>query len=294
MRRLRFFEKARQRVVRLCEGRQKANDLDEIFLWLRSRPFGQSIVRDIGDFVAHPEERNQGQAWAHIRRICDCLRFGVALNDPERQVSRDVFVGHVEAALNLVPKDQFKSSINIGHKKAAKIARDVIPSLVGFSDGRPVANRPVTGGENRVLHFLASKLTISAAYTRDEIAGALSFVLEKNSLFPTAVSSLPDHSVDAIMIYLITKLHGAHMAYRDGANVNLYGSRRDSDGMLLVYATSEYPWRAKGKMTVDFIVLETGLSVGDYCSERLFQLDTKQWQNYELEVGESGLLDVVL
>lgn len=50
----------RLRVQRLLRGERRHDDVDPLFLGLRDRAGGREIIREIGDFVAHRDERDRG------------------------------------------------------------------------------------------------------------------------------------------------------------------------------------------------------------------------------------------
>src|SRR6185437_10448458 len=62
-------DEIRARTKRLLEGRANSHDLDRLFLWLREKPYGYWIVKEIGDFAAHWEERGKGITFQHATRM---------------------------------------------------------------------------------------------------------------------------------------------------------------------------------------------------------------------------------
>lgn len=73
-----------RRIARLLRGERRCEDLDRLFLALRDRPSARSSVREIGDFVAHRDQREKGpvtqkardifislQSWVRISVLCE-------------------------------------------------------------------------------------------------------------------------------------------------------------------------------------------------------------------------------
>lgn len=65
------------KVKRFVEGRRIPRDIDAISLWIRSKSYGARAVKDVGDFVGHAEEKNQGVAWDQASLIAAMLRYTV-------------------------------------------------------------------------------------------------------------------------------------------------------------------------------------------------------------------------
>lgn len=59
----------RQRVERYIRGDCRVADLDRMFLGLRDRCYGLNSIREIGDFVAHRDQREKGPVTDKVRDI---------------------------------------------------------------------------------------------------------------------------------------------------------------------------------------------------------------------------------
>jgi len=286
--------KIESRVRRLFEGRQKADDLDQIFLWLRTRSFGETVIRDIGDFVAHGEERDKGQAWGHIRNVSDSLRYVAAASAHDGQPNKQQLIGHLRASLPLVTREAIKSATGFSRETASSIVEGLVPHIKSMKDGKPIFDRLLSSKEAKLYRFLTSKHYVTPAYTRAKIAKSLQIVIDRNGLYSDGMDPFPDHVVDAVMIFAVSKMHAAQMAYQDGNNVILDANFHEGENNLVVQASSEYPLGNDKVVTISFTVLDTGLNISQSCGKHLLSTDRRFWDLVALEVNDAGLLEIVM
>src|SRR5262245_5251242 len=67
--------KSRARVERLLSNRFRQDDLTGLFLYARDHCDGRESVTDIGDFIAHHNERNKGIVTRSTRDWFTVVRF---------------------------------------------------------------------------------------------------------------------------------------------------------------------------------------------------------------------------
>jgi len=65
----------RRRVERLLQGERRPDDLTRIFMHMRDRSDGRESVQEIGDFVAHQNDRIKGLVTRSSRRRFKELQF---------------------------------------------------------------------------------------------------------------------------------------------------------------------------------------------------------------------------
>lgn len=62
------YDEIRSRLHRLLVASPlRTDDLTLLFLWLRERAAGLAVIREIGDFVAHADERQKGPVTSEFR-----------------------------------------------------------------------------------------------------------------------------------------------------------------------------------------------------------------------------------
>jgi hypothetical protein len=78
----------RARVVRLLQGDRRVDDITRLFLFARDRCDGRESVQEIGDFVAHHDERVKGIVTRTVRDWVAIVRmfsiFSNKILDPGR------------------------------------------------------------------------------------------------------------------------------------------------------------------------------------------------------------------
>ena len=65
----------RIRVKRLLHGKFRPDDITTLFLHLRDRHGGRESVREMGDFVAHPDRRDRGMTAKQVGTWFTYMRF---------------------------------------------------------------------------------------------------------------------------------------------------------------------------------------------------------------------------
>src|SRR5450759_1802598 len=77
----------RIRVERLLRDDFRVEDLTTLFLALRDRCEGREAIREIGDFVAHRDERTKGITTTAVRDFFTSSRFVVEYNLAKKSLS---------------------------------------------------------------------------------------------------------------------------------------------------------------------------------------------------------------
>lgn len=68
-------EKIRRLLERLWQKTGVPSDLETIILWLRFRSYGQKHIRDLGDFMAHLEQRDRGLTFTVVSDYTFAMDF---------------------------------------------------------------------------------------------------------------------------------------------------------------------------------------------------------------------------
>lgn len=282
------------RVDRLLAGQRRARDLDAIFLWLRTRSFGHQTVKDIGDFVAHGDERDKGVAWVGVRSISKTLAFHIPritkasrgeLTPSDKQALQEAVIG----SWHLARPEDVKAETGLEKNKVGKILKAAFKKIDSF-DGRQVFTRDsLSETEERLLRKYSSTLSFNAIFSDKVLLDEFFICLRRNDL----LSVNPINDVQGLTCFLavfaIEKMHLSRIALEDGTVVRLRGGIAPEQGCTLVtYAAFETPnhWATRHLYSM---VFETSCDSNRWCERDLLETSVGQW-DFPLEINSKGKL----
>lgn len=198
------------KVKKFVEGTSSSRDLDAIFLWLRQRSFGAKTVKDIGDFVAHADEKSQGIVWDKASLLSSMFRFSLPkLSDASnrRATEKDLepYKESVLAVFDLAEPGYVKKSTGIAQKSAKRILMKAL-SKISIFNGRIDAHL-LSDFERRLLEHFSTRLIINIAYDDARLAKELSECLIKNRLIDVGEIPKVLSRIHYIAAYAIEKMH---------------------------------------------------------------------------------------
>src|SRR5438874_13609559 len=128
----------RARVERLLRGDFRSDDLTRLFLYVRDRCDGRESVQEVGDFVAHHDERTKGlvtrtaRDWYVTIRFAS-LRFAGVPIDWNRLPAN--FATVLQASYRRAPGPFFKDVLGISRSDVAKLLPTIARKFVSNDDG---------------------------------------------------------------------------------------------------------------------------------------------------------------
>jgi hypothetical protein len=150
----------RSRIVRLLRGDFYTSDLKDLFLYSRDRCHGRESVKEVGDFIAHQNERIKGittdvtrewciTAWVQFLSWQNRLNFaGLPTTFPE----------FLDISFRRADPRNIKAATGVKRKKDAKPLLSALAGrIVNNADGT-LALLQVTVGEFRLLQCLTNHL----------------------------------------------------------------------------------------------------------------------------------------
>jgi len=90
---------------------------------LREESGKKGVFREIGDFVAHSEERNQGKTFDHVKRIMEKFFISPGIVKIEPIFSQKIFIDSLVAILK---KQKFLFNENTVRLESKNIFKDVL------------------------------------------------------------------------------------------------------------------------------------------------------------------------
>jgi len=268
----------RYRVQRLLRGERRPDDLDRIFLGLRERSYEYASVREIGDFVAHRDQREKGPVTQKVRDVCLSL-----LSWLEIRQGCPFDLAHIRkvAAANLrnATDSQLKTRLGLSRNAAkSKLER----ALRKAEKGKDATQR-----ERLVVDYLGGAFIWNPAFTTSDIICELSAMLVKTGLMQPAEVDAFRAIAPFLALYVITLMHGSAVILEDGNRVKLIAGFFNRQGQLEVKA--QLVFHDLGKpVFAPICMFWTELLGIDHCTEPLAS-DPSAWLK-PLEIGADGKL----
>jgi len=173
----------RARVDRLLGGDDfRVDDLTRLFLYARDRCDGRESVQEIGDFVAHHEQRNKGIITRETRDWFLITRVMVSAMQTPLQGDRlpPSFKEFLAASLRRIGPAIKRSGISLSK------ARRMLPAVLKKFEQNPDSTLAVSAAhspnERELIKVLSSQITARPAFTAGKLFKDFGETLRSNGL----------------------------------------------------------------------------------------------------------------
>src|SRR4051794_39990294 len=127
--------KSRAKVQRLLRGDFREGDLKDLFRFARDHCDGRRTIKDIGDFVAHHNERDRGLITASIRDWFTVVRFHIPIIHRKSALDAKnmppAFRDYMKIAVNRIDAKIVSERTKLRKADAYKMSLDVAGRLKG-------------------------------------------------------------------------------------------------------------------------------------------------------------------
>jgi hypothetical protein len=273
----------RRRVERLLAGRRSPEDLQRIYLDQRDRAYGRASVLEIGDFIAHRDERVKGVV---TRRVEDLLMSGRTWTSGvlgqipplDSPILRDT----ARANLRLATDDQIRGRLGL--------KRDVAKSALEHGLKVLAKKGRITDREADVLVFFGTQFIWNPAFTDDQLFEDLVEVLVKNGVLGRNERADFQAVKTFNTLFAITQMHGSIIVAADGTRTPIFGFGANTFGRLEVKGQLSFATEPK-PVTAELCMFWTGLDVRVHCSPALLA-NPAAWRD-PLDVVDGVMLDLL-
>lgn len=276
-------------------GELNTRDLDVLFLWLRERSFGNRAVAEIGDFVAHSDERQKGFAWNGAKWLFDQADFLGRRVPPHTAlpVTVEQFRSAALGGFELYPPAEVKTKLGIGKKMARRALMSALDAVVEPQKTRLIVSRDLTAREAEVLDYFSTRLISQPVFTGGTLVSQLQTCIVKNGLSANLSGGLPPSMRDFVVLYAVEKMHLAKIRQSDERIVGLFASKAPAEPngpeYLQISAGRTVSFQQR-EGNVIFPLYTTNLEAKDWCEPDL--LEQFPW-DMPLEISPSGKLQML-
>lgn len=281
-----------ERVDRLLEGDIRPQDLAEIFLHLRQRCAGRKVVREVGDFVAHREERDRGLS-THLSSYAFVVyRYHVA------HVKERYTYGRLPPNIGLVLQcnlarlgdDFLLAHTGIDAKRRNAVLKKIVCKFAKNPDGT-ISMPPLAGDQLALWKALTGSFVAGVSFTLDDLVAEFVELLDENKLLKGCRGDATSFLKAPLGVFSISALHGSRLKLDDGSVVDVR-ALVDGDGILLIGASAECPIPGGGMARISESIFSTGLEAARHCDP--VSLPVRDRRNIvflcPIEMGPDGLI----
>ncbi|WP_176593036.1 hypothetical protein [Sphingobium sp. EM0848] len=270
----------RHRVERYISGDCRVADLDRIFLGLRDRCYGLASIREIGDFVAHRDQREKGPVTDKVKDIQLSLESWLAQGEgkiPDLAAAKRISVANLRTATDA----QLDARLGL--------RRDVVKAVLAQAIKKMESDRydKMTLREQAVFNYLAAAFIWNPAFTDEQVAQDLATVLVKAGALLKDERAAFDGNNAFLALYVTALMHDSAVVMDDGSRFELVAGFANKESRIEVKARIELAGWGK-PVTAPICVFWTRLIGTDHCSEDLAAVPGA-W-NGAIEIDASGRL----
>ncbi len=274
----------RQRARRLLAGENRTEDLDRIFLGLRARVSGSPCFREVGDFVAHRDQRDRGlltEIGRHVFTSIDVWSLPLrgrqpTLADVERAAKANLF---------LVSDEQLRAGCRCARQTANNKMSKALRKL---SQGHDLKD-----SERRVLEYLGNRFVWKPAFTSDRLHAEFIDALLRHDIVDSSERDQLEGCRKFLSLYTVALMHGGLIEFENGSTARLYAGFANRDTLLEVKVEIRFDELEKPIFAPVCLFL-TDLQPEGNCDPELVEragevLVFNSW-NSPIEVGRHGRL----
>jgi hypothetical protein len=287
--------KSRARVERLLDGKNRTDDLTHLFLYARDRCDGRESVQEIGDFVAHHDERTKGIVTRTVREFFAIANFfgprftvgGPHPIDPQNLPS--VTPDFLRACFTRLDHSIIKNNTGLSKAQAYKILPSLVRALRKKQDGS-FALPLITRDELALFQCLASYMTMRAAFEGNQLFADLCATLKSNGLITKPELQRAPVFKPAVLLFAASIMHNSVIRIEGGSTVKVH-ARRDVEGIHVSAAVPVMNIGQPNEIKFACDIFTTNISPNEFCDPKL--LEIPDWSAIEIELGPEGILTVL-
>jgi len=281
-----YDEDLQRRARRLIAGDRRADDLDRLYLGLRARARGFEAVREIGDFVAHRNEREKGLVTQVGRDVFTSAEvWSMAMRGLKPSWSD---IGRAaDANLRLATDAQIQTGCGCGRARARKRIDSALEK-VGRAEN-------ITAAEAQALNYLGNRFIWRPAFSADQLIDELGRLLVRAGLIQPADLGQLGPARDFVALHALAVMHGSAIKTETGQRARLFAGFSNKDRWLEVKVDIVFPELGKPLM-IPVCLFLTDLLPDDHCAPSLVSAEPVLidfWTD-PVEIGPDGRLTPLL
>jgi hypothetical protein len=279
--------KSKARVDRLLRGEFRPDDLTSLFLYGRDHADGREAVIEIGDFIAHHDERDRGIVTRSTREWFAVVRYHMSRFRPDgvqpfnARMMPSATPDYFKIAVNRLGAETIQKVTGLRKKKADEMMQKILPRLVRNSDGTWSLPADLSKSEVDLIVCVSSEIVVKPAFSPERICDDFLAMLRSNALI-----SKEDERAHAaalrvlIQLCAIAAMHHCIVQVGDGTTVQLNARPEPAAKQIKVEAAVPHPEVNNTALVCSMFTADLDPAV--HCHEALAA--GQDW-NFEIELA---------
>src|SRR5271166_1786288 len=280
----------RRRVERLLDGEPMAQHLDRLFLYARDRCDGRETVQEIGDFVAHHNQRTKGVLTRSARDFFTVTRTKVLYMNQAFDLS-DLppnFPDFVRAMSRLLDSQTTKKDTGLAKNKFDKRLEPLISKFKMKSYQRFFLTEPLTKEEETVIKCLISYIIVKPAFTSDRLVQDFIAVLQSNGLLRKDETGKMKTLAPGIVLHALACMHQCEIVLSDGSR-SLLSIFVDGDPQsFVINSTADVVSPQIQSLRIAFPIFSTNVPFLSYTADDL-KVEQMPW-SFPVQLGADRII----
>ncbi len=256
-----------------------AEDLDRLFLDQRESAHGRESFRELGDFLAHRDERDKGPVTQRVRDVFTSFRvwsFGLRGLTPTIDDLRAAGV----ANLNLLADEELEAECGL-RREVAKLKFE--RGLRTLFAGHLMSDRQM-----KLFNYLGNRFVWKPAFTDEVLFEDFVEVSIRNQVLLAGDRPRMESERSLLTLYAIARLHGSVIKVADGQMATLYaGFANDERRLEVKVDLGSDGWEKP--VHVPICMFWTGLRAEDHCDASLLgNLGEPLWNSWKQPIELSA------
>ncbi|HEX2764815.1 MAG TPA: hypothetical protein VHM92_13355 [Allosphingosinicella sp.] len=272
-------EDLNRRCQRLLRGERRCEDLDRLFLALRERSPARASIREIGDFVAHRDEREKGPVTQRVRDVFTSFASWLRISVMRQPFTITDIRKAAEANLRNATDAQLQERLGL--------TRGIAKSVLTQALNKAAKGKKATIRERLTVDYLGGAFIWNPAFTDTEVIEDLIAALDGVGLLSKTDHAIFRSRADFITLYVLTLLHGSKVILENGDRADLLAGFANHEGRLEIKAILTVA-ELKKPVFAPTCVFWTKLRAVDHCVPTL--LDIPEEWNAPIEISDDGKL----
>ncbi len=283
--------KSRARVERLLSGEFRPDDLTLLFLYARDHCDGRESVRDIGDFVAHHNERDRGiitrstRDWFTVARFL-LPRFAPKAPPLEGHRMPPAAADYFRIAVKRIGTKRIRNQTGLRGPEAYALMNKLADRLIKNQDGT-WALPSLTESEHKLVVCVSSMLIVRPAFEAEHLCEEFFATLKSNGLISKQeLTAKRDFLRMLIQLYAVAAMHNCVVQIGDGTTTQLK-ARSDLAQKQISVDASVQDAVPGSNVSVATSIFATNTDPEVHCHPDL--LTNSAW-DFEIELDQNGRL----
>lgn len=243
----------------MLAGDRRVDDLDRLYLGLRSRAGGFETVREVGDFVAHRDVRKKGlvtQVGRDVYTSAEIWSMGFrGLTPSSSDLGRAA-----DANLRLATDDQILAGCGCGRVQARK--------RVDSAMRRINRGERISSTEAQTLTYLGNRFIWRPAFCADQLVDELGrLMIQAKLIRPADLSQLAEGRA-FVALHALAVMHGSAITLNSGSTARLFAGYGNKERLLEVKMDIVFPELGK-PLKMPICLFLTDLNPENHCAPSL-------------------------